>query len=56
MDNIDPFSNFYIRHAKSLTYCGLETFHATFFHIIETLKVRGMARNLKEDVSYYFQN
>lgn len=31
-------------------------FHNTFFHFIETIKVRGMARNLVEDVSLYFGN
>jgi len=26
------------------------------FHFVETIKVRGMARNLFEDVSHYFKN
>jgi hypothetical protein len=45
-----------VRHAKDLSYVGIECFHATAFHFIETLKVRGMARNLFEDVSGYFKN
>lgn len=53
---ISPFNSFYIRHAKALTFCSLEMFHNTFFHFIETIKVRGMARNLKDDVSHYFSN
>lgn len=32
-------------------------FHATFFHVVETVKVRGMARNIKTgDISRYFHN
>ena len=53
---INPFDKFYLRHAKSLCYCSLEMFHATFFHFIDTIKVRGMARNLTGDVSLYFKN
>lgn len=56
-DDISPFTgNLFIRHGKSLTFCSLEMFHATFFHVVETIKVRGMARNLKDDVSLYFNN
>ena len=56
--DISPFSHssFYVRHAKDLSYVGIECFHATAFHFIETLKVRGMSRNLFEDVSGYFKN
>ena len=54
--DINPFDSFFIRHAKSLTYCSLEMFHSTFFHFIETIKVRAMARNLTGDVSLYFKN
>jgi hypothetical protein len=39
-----------------LSYVGIECFHATMFHFIETVKVRGMARNLTADVSFYFKN
>lgn len=45
-----------MRYAKEFSYCSLEMFHNTFFHFIETIKVRGMARNLVEDVSLYFGN
>lgn len=45
-----------MRHAKDLSYVGIECFHATMFHFIETVKVRGMARNLTADVSFYFKN
>ena len=32
-------------------------FHNTMFHFVETLKVRGQARNLKTgDISLYFHN
>lgn len=55
-NDINPFNSFYLRHVKSLSYVALECFHATVFHFIETVKVRGMARNLKEDVSLYFKN
>lgn len=48
---ISPFNSFYMRYAKELSFCSLEMFHNTFFHFIETIKVRGMARNLIEDVS-----
>ena len=45
-----------MRHAKDLSYVGIECFHATMFHFIETVKVRGMARNLTADISFYFKN
>lgn len=45
-----------MRHAKALSYVALECFHATMFHFIDTVKVRGMARNMTEDVSFYFKN
>jgi len=56
--DISPFSqsSFYVRHAKDLSYVGIECFHATMFHFIDTVKVRGMARNLTADVSFYFKN
>ena len=56
--DISPFSHssFYVRHAKALSYVSLECFHATMFHFIDTVKVRGMARNLNSDVSFYFKN
>ncbi len=53
---LNPFDSFVARHVKSLSFCTLEVFHATFFHAIDTIKVRGMSRNLKEDVSLYFKN
>ena len=32
-------------------------FHNTLFHFVETIKVRGQARNLKSgDISLYFAN
>ena len=40
-----------------MSYVALECFHNTAFHFIETLKVRGMARNIRSgDVSLYFAN
>lgn len=50
-------NSFYIRNAKSIALCSLECFHATIFHVIDTVKVRGMARNLvSSDVAFYFKN
>ena len=55
--DINPMNSFYIRNAKPLAFISLECFHATVFHIIDTVKVRGMARNLAgSDVSFYFKN
>lgn len=45
------------RHYKALAYLAVETSHNTFFHFIDTIKVRGQARNLVAgDISYYFKN
>jgi hypothetical protein len=55
--DINPMNSFFLRNAKALSFCSLECFHATFFHVIDTVKVRGMSRNLSgQDVSYYFKN
>ena len=46
-----------MRYAKLLSYVALESTHNTLFHFIETVKVRGQARNLVSgDISHYFQN
>ena len=46
-----------VRHAKMMMYMALESTHTTLFHFIETVKVRGQARNLVSgDISHYFQN
>lgn len=56
-DATNPLNNVFLRNSKALTYVAVEMFHNTSFHFIETLKVRGMARNLKTgDVSLYFAN
>lgn len=40
-----------------LSYVALESTHNTLFHFIETVKVRGQARNLVSgDISHYFKN
>ena len=50
-------NSFMVRHAKMLTYAALESTHNTLFHFIETVKVRGQARNLVSgDISHYFKN
>ena len=55
--NFNPINSVFIRHCKALSYVSLEMVHNTIFHFIETVKVRGMARNLKTgDVSLYFAN
>jgi len=54
---INPLNSFVARNAKSLAYISTETLHNVIFHFIETVKVRGQARNLKSgDVSHYFKN
>lgn len=36
---------------------AVESVHATFFHLIETVKVRAQARNVVSgDISHYFKN
>lgn len=53
----NPLNNVLLRHSKAMSYVALECFHNTAFHFVETLKVRGMARNLRTgDVSMYFAN
>jgi len=50
-------SSFYVRNEKTLGFMALEGIHSIFFHFIETVKVRGMSRNLKSgDISHYFKN
>jgi hypothetical protein len=54
---INPLNSFIARNTKSIAYISTETLHNTIFHFIETVKVRGQARNLKSgDVSHYFKN
>jgi hypothetical protein len=49
--------NFTERNIKILAYMALETTHNTFFHLIETVKVRAQARNVASgDISHYFKN
>ena len=55
--DINPMNSFVIRHAKTLAYVALESTHNTIFHFIETVKVRGQARNIASgDISHYFKN
>lgn len=50
-------NNLLVRHAKLLSYVALESTHNTVFHFVETVKVRGQARNLVAgDISHYFKN
>ena len=56
-NDINPMNSFALRHAKALAFIATESIHNTIFHFIETVKVRGQARNLKGgDVSHYFKN
>ena len=55
--DINPMNSLLVRHAKTFTYVALESLHNTFFHFVETVKVRGQARNIVSgDISHYFQN
>ena len=55
--DINPMNSFMIRHAKMMTYIALESTHNTLFHFVETVKVRGQARNIVSgDISHYFKN
>ena len=55
--DLNPMNNIYMRHNRALCYVALEMFHNTMFHFIETVKVRGQARNLVSgDFSGYFAN
>ena len=53
----NPLNSAFLRNTKEFSYVFLEMFHNTFFHFIETVKVRSMARNVRTgDVSLYFAN
>ena len=55
--DLNPINNIYMKHNKALSYVFMEMFHNTMFHFIETIKVRGQARNLVSgDISGYFEN
>ena len=58
--NINPLNqnqNFWVTNKKLLAYTGLEAAHNTFFHFIETVKVRAQARNtVSGDISKYFEH
>ena len=50
-------NNAWLRHSKALSFVALGMFHETLFHFIETVKVRGQARNIVSgDISGYFKN
>ena len=47
----------FLKYSKATSFVLLEMFHNTAFHFIETVKVRGQARNLHSgDISGYFAN
>ena len=53
---LNPINNVFLKHSKVFSYVALKIFLNTFFHFIETLKVRQQARILKTgDISLYFQ-
>jgi ABC-type uncharacterized transport system permease subunit len=55
--SVNPMNTFQIRQTKLLAFIALESTHNTLFHFIETVKVRGQARNLVSgDISNYFKN
>ena len=45
-NDINPMNSFMLRHAKALAFIATEGIHNVLFHFIETVKVRGQARNL----------
>ena len=50
-------NSIYLKNAKLFSYVSLECFHTTLFHFVETVKVRGQARNIVSgDISHYFKN
>ena len=56
-NDINPMNSFFLRHAKAMGFVATESIHNVLFHVIETVKVRGQARNLVSgDVSHYFKN
>ena len=56
LDPMNP-NNFSNRNNKIMFYCAIEAIHNTFFHFIETVKVRSQARNIVSgDISHYFKN
>ena len=53
----NPIHNAYLTNTKAVCFVALEMVHNIMFHFIETVKVRGMARNLRSgDYSKYFEN
>ena len=56
-NKINPMNSFQVRQNKLLAFVAVEATHNTLFHFIETVKVRGQARNLATgDYSNYFKN
>lgn len=54
---MNPFTSFVERHYKMMAFCSIETCHTTFFHFIDTVKVRLQARNAAgEDISHFYKN
>ena len=50
-------NSFQIRQNKLIAFVAVEATHNTLFHFIETVKVRGQARNTATgDYSNYFKN
>jgi len=56
-NDLNPLNSLLMRNTKEIAYIALESTHNTFFHFIETVKVRAQARNVVTgDVSHYFKN
>jgi hypothetical protein len=56
-NEINPLNNLTMRYTREIAYMAMESTHNTFFHMIETVKVRAQARNIVTgDISHYFKN
>lgn len=56
---MNPFNEdtYLFRNIKMFAFAATEASHNTLFHFIETVKVRGQARNIVTgDISHYFKN
>ena len=50
-------NSFFLRNARLFSFVSLESLHNTLFHFVETVKVRGQARNIVSgDHGHYFKN
>jgi len=52
----DNFDSFFFRNSKQISMGIVELLNNTFFHGLDTLKVRLQAKSIIEDVSHYHKN